>query len=143
MQYPKEKKTVKVSSKKVFTSCVTLNFIWTFEVIVLSTYTSIFIFYFWLLKSFFMKNYLLNASLSKLLCIPRNNYNYIFRLNYFDNVHGVLYIASLGGYNLVLEEEPTTNRMMESLKLFHTLTSSPIFAKTSFMLFLNKTDVFR
>ena len=70
-------------------------------------------------------------------------YNYISRLNYFDNVHGVLYIASLSGYNLVLEEEPTTNRMMESLKLFHTLTSSPIFAKTSFMLFLNKTDVFR
>lgn len=66
-----------------------------------------------------------------------------FRLNHFDRVNGVIYIAALSGYNLVLEEDGTTNRMIESLRLFHTLTSSPIFARTPFILFLNKTDIFK
>ena len=67
----------------------------------------------------------------------------IHRLSYFNQVHGVIYIASLGGYNLMLEEDPSVNRMIESIKLFYILTSSAYFAQTSFILFLNKTDLFR
>ncbi len=67
----------------------------------------------------------------------------ISRLSYFNEVHGVIYIASLGGYNLMLEEDPSENRMIESIKLFYILASSSYFARTPFILFLNKTDLFR
>ena len=69
--------------------------------------------------------------------------NSIPRLSYFNEVHGVIYIASLGGYNLMLEEDPSENRMIESIKLFYILASSSYFARTPFILFLNKTDLFR
>ena len=65
------------------------------------------------------------------------------RLSYFNEVDGVIYIASLSGYNLNLEEDPSENQMIECIKLFYTLTNSAFFAKTPFILFLNKTDVFK
>ena len=65
------------------------------------------------------------------------------RLSYFNEVDGVIFIASLSGYNLILEEDPTENQMIECIKLFYTLTNSAFFAKTPFILFLNKTDVFK
>ena len=68
-------------------------------------------------------------------CLPR--------LSYFNEVDGVIFIASLSGYNLILEEDPTENQMIECIKLFYTLTNSAFFAKTPFILFLNKTDVFK
>ena len=55
----------------------------------------------------------------------------------------MIFIASLSGYNLILEEDPTENQMIECIKLFYTLTNSAFFAKTPFILFLNKTDVFK
>ena len=81
------------------------------------------------------------------------SYSYLFhtssatflfcRLSYFNEVDGVIYIASLSGYNLNLEEDPSENQMIECIKLFYTLTNSAFFAKTPFILFLNKTDVFK
>ena len=65
------------------------------------------------------------------------------RLSYFDEVHGVIYIASLNGYNLKIEEDSTQNRLIESINLFYILASSSYFANTPFILFLNKTDLFR
>ena len=65
------------------------------------------------------------------------------RLSYFDEVHGVIYIASLNGYNLKIEEDNTQNRLIESINLFYILASSSYFANTPFILFLNKTDLFR
>ena len=44
---------------------------------------------------------------------------------------------------MVLEEDNKTNRMEESLKLFQKLTGSQWFEQTSFILFLNKSDLFQ
>jgi len=44
---------------------------------------------------------------------------------------------------MVLEEDSKTNRLVESLKLWKALTSSQFFKKTPFVLFLNKSDLFR
>ncbi len=65
------------------------------------------------------------------------------RLHYFDNVNAVIYMAALSGYNLKLEEDNTTNRLIESLRLFFTLSSSKVFWGKPFILFLNKTDLFK
>jgi len=44
---------------------------------------------------------------------------------------------------MILEEDSKTNRLVESLKLWKALTSSQFFKKTPFVLFLNKSDLFR
>eukprot|EP01126_Amoeba_proteus_P033777 TRINITY_DN3331_c0_g1_i11.p1 TRINITY_DN3331_c0_g1~~TRINITY_DN3331_c0_g1_i11.p1 ORF type:complete len:151 (+),score=25.60 TRINITY_DN3331_c0_g1_i11:236-688(+) len=52
-------------------------------------------------------------------------------------------VRALNEYDLVLEEDEKTNRLVESLKLWKALTSSQFFHQTPFLLFLNKSDLFR
>ena len=61
----------------------------------------------------------------------------------FDCVTAVLFCASLSEYDQKLREDDSQNRMKESLLLFDEICNSPWFRDTSFILFLNKTDLFR
>ena len=61
----------------------------------------------------------------------------------FECVTAVLYVASLVGYHQVLREDESQNCMKESLLLFEELYGSPWFRNASFILFLNKTDLFK
>jgi len=61
----------------------------------------------------------------------------------FDCVTAVLFCASLSEYDQVLREDDSQNRMKESILLFDEICNSPWFRDTTFMLFLNKTDLFR
>lgn len=61
----------------------------------------------------------------------------------FEHIAAMFYVASLTGYCQVLEEDPTQNRLRESLSLFHGLLGLPWFTSTPVILFLNKDDVFR
>jgi len=60
----------------------------------------------------------------------------------FDDVACILFIVNLAGYNQVLFEDNTKNRMEEELELFEKVTHNPIFADTPIFLFLNKKDLF-
>eukprot|EP01156_Anaeramoeba_ignava_P017979 Anaeramoba_ignava/a90503_36.p2 GENE.a90503_36~~a90503_36.p2 ORF type:complete len:331 (+),score=100.79 a90503_36:4729-5721(+) len=60
----------------------------------------------------------------------------------FEDVTTVLFCASLVDYDQTLREDFTVNRMNESLALFHEICTSPWFAKSSIILFLNKMDIF-
>jgi len=60
----------------------------------------------------------------------------------FDDVRCVLFIDNLAGYNQVLFEDSTKNRMHESLELFNKVTYNKIFENTPIFLFLNKKDLF-
>lgn len=44
--------------------------------------------------------------------------------------------------DMVLEEAPEVNRMEESIRVFSEITSSQWFKNTTFILFLNKMDLF-
>lgn len=59
----------------------------------------------------------------------------------FDNCTAIIFCASLSGYDTMLAEDGTTNRLHESLNLFRSICNSPIFAQTMMLLFLNKTDL--
>ena len=61
----------------------------------------------------------------------------------FDCVTAVLFCASLSEYDQTLREDDSQNRMKESLLLFDEILNSPWFRDTAFILFLNKTDLFR
>lgn len=63
-------------------------------------------------------------------------------LHCFDDVHAVLFIVNLAGWNQVLFEDNAKNRLEESLELFQKVTTNTIFAETPVFLFLNKKDLF-
>lgn len=60
----------------------------------------------------------------------------------FTEVSCLLFFVSMAEYDLVLEEDGATNRMLESLTLFEEVTNSRWFANTPVALFLNKRDIF-
>jgi len=60
----------------------------------------------------------------------------------FDNVACVLFIDNLAGFNAVMFEDNSKNRMIESLELFNKITFMRQFEKTPIFLFLNKKDLF-
>jgi len=60
----------------------------------------------------------------------------------FDEVTGLIFVASLAAYNQLLYEDESTNRMVESLQIFKDTMTSKSFQKCCVILFLNKSDLF-
>lgn len=60
----------------------------------------------------------------------------------FENVTAVLFVGVLSEYDLVLYEDESQNRMVETLTLFDEILNSRWFKDTSVILFLNKRDLF-
>ncbi|KAI9262148.1 guanine nucleotide binding protein, alpha subunit [Phascolomyces articulosus] len=61
----------------------------------------------------------------------------------FENVTAVIFMVAIQEYDQVLIEDETVNRMEEALTLFDSICNSRWFDKTSIILFLNKTDLFK
>ncbi|KAF5321516.1 hypothetical protein D9619_002287 [Psilocybe cf. subviscida] len=61
----------------------------------------------------------------------------------FEGVTSIVFCAALSDYDQVLLEEKTQNRMSESLLLFESVINSRWFLRTSIILFMTKTDVFK
>lgn len=61
----------------------------------------------------------------------------------FEDVRAVLFVVALSGYDMTLLEDPTVNRLEESLNLFEQIVNNRWFKEASFVLFLNKLDLFR
>jgi GTPase SAR1 family protein len=60
----------------------------------------------------------------------------------FQDVTAVIFCVAMSEYNLLLQEDDSTNRMQESLKLFKEICNSKWFTDTAMILFLNKKDLF-
>jgi hypothetical protein len=58
-------------------------------------------------------------------------------------VTAVLFCIALSDYDQVLREDATQNRMKEALLLFDEICNSPWFRSVDFIVFFNKTDLFR
>lgn len=61
----------------------------------------------------------------------------------FEDVRAVLFVVALSGYDMTLLEDATVNRLEESLNLFEQIVNNRWFKEASFVLFLNKLDLFR
>lgn len=61
----------------------------------------------------------------------------------FENVTAIIFMVAISEYDQVLIEDEDTNRMQEALTLFDSICNSRWFGKTSTILFLNKTDIFK
>ncbi|XP_066509641.1 guanine nucleotide-binding protein G(o) subunit alpha-like [Hoplias malabaricus] len=61
----------------------------------------------------------------------------------FEDVRAVLFVVALSGYDMTLVEDPSMNRLQESLKLFSSICNNVFFRSTSMILFMNKIDLFQ
>ena len=61
----------------------------------------------------------------------------------FSDVTAIIFVAALSAYNQVLFEDENQNRFIEALDLFEEIVNSKYFVETSFILFLNKRDLFK
>jgi len=64
-------------------------------------------------------------------------------IHFFDNVTAIIFVASLSCYDEVLFEDENINNMRESLEIFKEQVNSHLFKNISFILFLNKKDIFQ
>jgi GTPase SAR1 family protein len=63
-------------------------------------------------------------------------------IHQFDDVKCILFITSLAEYCQVCSEEPTKNRMDESMELLKNISKKKIFLQTPMYVILNKKDLF-
>jgi len=63
-------------------------------------------------------------------------------LHCFGSVDAIIFLAAINEYDMVLEEDESENRLVESIKLWRALTNAPFFKGIPFILFLNKSDLF-
>ncbi|EPS73765.1 hypothetical protein M569_00991 [Genlisea aurea] len=63
-------------------------------------------------------------------------------IHLFEGVTVVIFCAAISEYDQTLFEDDKKNRMVEAKELFEWVLKQPCFEKTSFMLFLNKFDLF-
>ncbi|KAH7415450.1 hypothetical protein KP509_14G044500 [Ceratopteris richardii] len=64
-------------------------------------------------------------------------------IHLFEGVTAIIFCAALSDYDQTLLEDNSKNRMMETKDLFVWLLQQPWFKNTSFLLFLNKYDLFQ
>ncbi|CAL1709080.1 unnamed protein product [Somion occarium] len=62
---------------------------------------------------------------------------------YFDDVNCILFLAPISAFDQVLEEDPTVNRLEDSVLLWKSIVSNKLLAATNIVLFLNKTDILK
>ncbi len=63
-------------------------------------------------------------------------------LHCFESVDAVVFVAALSEYDQPLAEDPTVNRIQESVKLFGSVCGVKWFRRAAILLFLNKMDLF-
>lgn len=61
----------------------------------------------------------------------------------FEDVTAIIFMVAISEYDQVLFEDESVNRIGESLTLFQSICDMEWFSKTSIILFMNKTDLFK
>lgn len=61
----------------------------------------------------------------------------------FEGVTALIFLVAVSEYDQMLYEDASVNRMSEALTLFESICNSRWFNRSSILLFLNKTDIFR
>ena len=56
---------------------------------------------------------------------------------------GVIFCTSLSDYDMVLEEDPQMNRMVESMELFKMIGKNRWLSRKQLILFMNKSDLLK
>jgi guanine nucleotide-binding protein G(i) subunit alpha len=60
----------------------------------------------------------------------------------FTDVNAILFCVAMSEYDLVMEEDGKTNRMIDALELWESIVNNPYLSHVPMILFLNKKDLF-
>ncbi|KAJ7628197.1 guanine nucleotide binding protein, alpha subunit [Mycena polygramma] len=60
---------------------------------------------------------------------------------YFDDMSCIIFLAPISAFDQKLEEEPSVNRLADSVELWTRICSNKILEKTTLIVFLNKVDI--
>jgi len=60
---------------------------------------------------------------------------------FFDDVNFIIFLAPMSGFNQVLAEDESINRLTDSLRLWQAICTNKLLASVEFVLFLNKLDL--
>ncbi|KIJ96986.1 hypothetical protein K443DRAFT_633416 [Laccaria amethystina LaAM-08-1] len=60
---------------------------------------------------------------------------------FFDDVNIIIFLAPMSGFNQVLAEDESINRLTDSLRLWQEICSNKVLASVEFVIFLNKFDI--
>jgi len=63
-------------------------------------------------------------------------------VKHFEDVRAVVFVVSLADYDLALADDPSRNRLVEAMGLFHWAATHPSFRRSALVLLLNKYDAF-
>jgi len=61
----------------------------------------------------------------------------------FSNVTAVIFFVAMSEYDLMMEEDPSTNRMRDSLELWESVANQKDLQEVPIILFFNKKDLFK
>ncbi|KAJ6477821.1 guanine nucleotide-binding protein alpha subunit [Mycena vitilis] len=64
-------------------------------------------------------------------------------LPYFDAIDAIIFLAPISCFDERLAEDPTVNRLEDTLHLWRAIVSSPLLKKTTLVVFLNKCDLLK
>jgi GTPase SAR1 family protein len=59
-----------------------------------------------------------------------------------ESLNGILFLVSMSEFDQLNYEDGKTNRMMDSLNIFHSTANDPLLEKTKIFLIFNKMDLF-
>lgn len=62
---------------------------------------------------------------------------------FFDNMDAIIFLAPISGFDETLAEDPTVNRLEDSILLWKSIVSNPLLQNAQTVLFLNKFDLFK
>ncbi|KAF7374422.1 hypothetical protein MSAN_00326300 [Mycena sanguinolenta] len=60
---------------------------------------------------------------------------------FFDDVHVIIFLAPISAFNEILAENPTVNRLEDSVQLWRTICRNKLLTTVEFILLLNKVDI--
>jgi hypothetical protein len=63
-------------------------------------------------------------------------------VKHFEDVRAVVFVVALSDYDVALADDPTRNRLVEAMGLFHWAATHPSFRRAALVLLLNKYDAF-
>ncbi|TDL24589.1 G-alpha-domain-containing protein [Rickenella mellea] len=62
---------------------------------------------------------------------------------FFDDINAIIFLAPASGFNETLSEDPSVNRLDDTMQLWRSVCSNRLLGSVEIMLFLNKMDVLR
>ncbi|KAF8913503.1 guanine nucleotide binding protein, alpha subunit [Mucidula mucida] len=64
-------------------------------------------------------------------------------LPFFENINAIIFLAPLSPFDLPLSEDPTMNRLDDTMRIWRFIVATKLLSRTTLIVFLNKCDLLK